>query len=55
MAYMIRAKDSVIAPQVNRRDIRDAHTIEVISLLSVIAAVAVLALLIVWSQIVKRR
>ena len=42
------------APEVNRFDRRDAHTIEGISLLPVIAVVAVLALLILWAAIVQR-
>jgi hypothetical protein len=43
------------APQVDRFNSRDQHTIEGISLLIVIAVVAVLALLILWALIVQRR
>jgi hypothetical protein len=43
------------APQVDRFDSRDAHTIEGISLLVVIAVAAVIVLLILWALIVQRR
>jgi hypothetical protein len=43
------------APQMDRFDSRDAHTIESISLLIVIAVAAVVVLLILWALIVQRR